>query len=50
MFVKKEKDVLQYNQVKRKGAGNDYVGIRICTSCDYVINIYHSQKVKKLEK
>ncbi|WP_226959857.1 hypothetical protein [Streptococcus pneumoniae] len=33
----KEKDVLQYKQVKRKGARNDYVGIRICTSCDYVL-------------
>ena len=44
----KEKDVLQYKQVKRKGARNDYVGIRICTSCDYVL-YYHSQKVKKLE-
>ena len=45
----KEKDVLQYNQVKRKGAGNDYVGIRICTSCVIMFYLYHTQRVKKLE-
>ena len=35
----KEKDVLQYNQVKRKGERNNYVGIRICTSCVYVLSL-----------
>ena len=50
----KEKDVLQYNQVKRKGAGNDYVGIRIMWALGFVplvimFYLYHTQRVKKLE-
>ena len=50
----KEKDVLQYNQVKRKGERNNYVGIRICTSCVYVLSLSYPKgqenKIKRIEQ